>query len=70
MQIYFYSGKYTKSVYILCIYTERVHKMQKNRSYPMGILWLCYGYPMEESGKRQVLGRIILQAKLALSARK
>ena len=20
--------------------------MQKNRSYPMGILWLSYGYPM------------------------
>ena len=42
MQIYFYSGKSTKSVYILCIYTVRVHKMQKIAV----ILWVSYGYPM------------------------
>ena len=32
--------------YIYYVYIVRAHKMQKKVKYPMGILWVCYGYPM------------------------
>ena len=38
--------KDTKNVYILCIYTVKGTKLQMEGVYPMGILWIWYGYPM------------------------
>ena len=44
----FYSKKKIKK-YIYIVYIVYEQKMQKNGKYPMGILWVCYGYPMVPS---------------------
>ena len=44
----------SKSIYILCIYIEIVTKSAKKAKYVMGILWVCYGYPMGKEGDCQV----------------
>ena len=49
----------SKSIYILCIYIENVMKCAKWSKYPMGILWVCYGYPMVKSGGWQVVGELL-----------
>ena len=43
---FIFARKRTKSVYILGIYTERGTFLQFQGKYPMGILWVFYGYPM------------------------
>ena len=38
--------------YIYYVYIVQSRKSAKNVKYPMGILWLCYGYPMVPPRKR------------------
>ena len=45
----------SKSIYIRSIYIENVTKSAKLTKYPMGILWVCYGYPMGKEGSCQVI---------------
>ena len=49
----------SKSIYILRIYIENVIKNAKRSKYPMGILWVCYGYPMAQSGGWQVVEELL-----------
>ena len=54
-------GKSTKSVYILRIYTGIVCFVQKMAIYHMGIIWICYGYPVVMEAEWKLNGSQLLR---------
>jgi len=59
--LYGNEGKSTKSVYILCIYTESVCFVQKMAIYHMGIIWIYYGYPVVMEAEWKLNGSELLR---------
>ena len=45
------------------IYSRRI-KIAKKAKYVMGVLWVCYGYPMGEEGKLKVKRPILMLLRI------